>query len=360
MVDHPREAATWNDLPRWVQKQRNWFRKNKATLGEPAGDPVWGEDSLSQSFKKLHDVTMQLAQKIGPLPRKWFEFDGDAVAEEILWAWIEHLRCAECDMPEPADFGDDWGTVICANMECETEWTPDWFTPWAPPSRKPVNPTKYVHGGCVMCGKINRRLTPNNIYDFVCKPPKNPTPLPTMDILARLMEPASVEREREESQATWETALEASCTNRYYIGHQEGWYRFMPVFFPFCKSCGVLFASRLEDQEFCSRECGPMPANNARRLRKLASQASPSIKRSDVFERDKWQCHICSKPISRHPETPLQAASLDHVIPIVRGGTHTMSNVKASHLLCNIQKSASMPNEDELASLRHHMMRRNK
>jgi len=59
-----------------------------------------------------------------------------------------------------------------------------------------------------------------------------------------------------------------------------------------------------------------------------------------VYERDHWLCHICGYPIDRdaHPSTS-RAASIDHVIPISRGGVHAMNNVKAAHFGCNSRKS---------------------
>jgi len=38
-----------------------------------------------------------------------------------------------------------------------------------------------------------------------------------------------------------------------------------------------------------------------------------------------------------HPH-PL-SASIDHIIPLSRGGTHVEGNVNGVHLRCNIQKS---------------------
>ena len=40
-------------------------------------------------------------------------------------------------------------------------------------------------------------------------------------------------------------------------------------------------------------------------------------------------CHLCGIP---------GADSLDHVIPLSRGGTNEMSNLRPAHLACNIAK----------------------
>lgn len=95
-----------------------------------------------------------------------------------------------------------------------------------------------------------------------------------------------------------------------------------------------------------------MPKDFSRRLRRLAQNASPVLRRAEVFERDAWTCHICGEHVDPMPMNRLDGASLDHVIPIAAGGTHTMENVKTAHLRCNIKKSDTVLDEDELAYLR--------
>ncbi|MEW2302565.1 HNH endonuclease [Streptomyces sp. NPDC006655] len=60
-----------------------------------------------------------------------------------------------------------------------------------------------------------------------------------------------------------------------------------------------------------------------------------------VFERDGWICGLCDKPVDRHLAYPApMSASLDHVIPLSRGGHHEPENVQCSHLTCNVRKGA--------------------
>lgn len=67
---------------------------------------------------------------------------------------------------------------------------------------------------------------------------------------------------------------------------------------------------------------------------------------SEVFERDGWICGLCSAPISRDAVWPdLLSPSVDHIVPLSRGGEHSMANVQASHLSCNSRKQASVPVE---------------
>jgi 5-methylcytosine-specific restriction endonuclease McrA len=62
-----------------------------------------------------------------------------------------------------------------------------------------------------------------------------------------------------------------------------------------------------------------------------------------VFERDEWICHICNKLIDRFLRGDAwMRATLDHVVPLALGGTHTWDNVAAAHWFCNMQKGCSI------------------
>jgi 5-methylcytosine-specific restriction endonuclease McrA len=79
-------------------------------------------------------------------------------------------------------------------------------------------------------------------------------------------------------------------------------------------------------------------AEHRRRARKMGG-GSERIDRLAVWERDRGHCWICERRIDAeltfpHPLSP----SIDHVIPLNRGGGHVMSNVAMSHLRCNISK----------------------
>jgi 5-methylcytosine-specific restriction endonuclease McrA len=59
----------------------------------------------------------------------------------------------------------------------------------------------------------------------------------------------------------------------------------------------------------------------------------------EVFERDNWICHLCTQQIDpRLRGDAWMRATIDHVIPLCRGGSHTWDNVKAAHWKCNMQK----------------------
>jgi hypothetical protein len=66
----------------------------------------------------------------------------------------------------------------------------------------------------------------------------------------------------------------------------------------------------------------------------------------DVYERDRWICQLCFRPVEQHLKHPDRwSASLDHVIPLARGGAHTRSNAQLAHLHCNRVKRDRLPDE---------------
>lgn len=76
-----------------------------------------------------------------------------------------------------------------------------------------------------------------------------------------------------------------------------------------------------------------------RREARKAGIATERIDIDVVWARDNGHCWICSglvDPDAKYPH-PL-SRSLDHIIPLAKGGSHTLNNVATAHLRCNISK----------------------
>ena len=55
-------------------------------------------------------------------------------------------------------------------------------------------------------------------------------------------------------------------------------------------------------------------------------------------------CNICGDPIDVSLRKPdLMCRSIDHIIPLSKGGTHTQDNLAWVHLLCNLRKGNKIP-----------------
>lgn len=116
-----------------------------------------------------------------------------------------------------------------------------------------------------------------------------------------------------------------------------------------CDNCGAMFLGDDRNHRYCSRECFEGHRHRAnwkhvvnRRARQRDAWVE-DVSRVEIFERDNWTCGICKgrvDPTLQHPDP--MSASLDHIIPISRGGEHSRANTQCAHLTCNVRKGISI------------------
>lgn len=76
-----------------------------------------------------------------------------------------------------------------------------------------------------------------------------------------------------------------------------------------------------------------------RALKKKARTGQP-VRFAEIAERDQWTCGLCHEQVDPTIAWPdPMSPSLDHVIPLSKGGMHDPSNVQLAHLHCNITKN---------------------
>ena len=79
---------------------------------------------------------------------------------------------------------------------------------------------------------------------------------------------------------------------------------------------------------------------DVRRARKRNATIGPPFTRTQVYQRDGWKCQLCGHLISPDTAWPdPRSASLDHIIPLARGGAHSIENTQLACLQCNVRKS---------------------
>lgn len=111
-----------------------------------------------------------------------------------------------------------------------------------------------------------------------------------------------------------------------------------------CAVCTAWFVS-LHSDTTCSPECRKQrradrwhDKGHRRRARKYNGHAEP-VNRKTVFERDGYRCHLCrkltnpAKPVP-HPRAP----TIDHIVPLAKGGTHQPTNCRTACFSCNTAK----------------------
>lgn len=106
---------------------------------------------------------------------------------------------------------------------------------------------------------------------------------------------------------------------------------------------GTLAAKRARYAERYPEKVKSASADRQERRRaRLAAVRAEPLRREEVFERDGWVCRLCLTSIDRLLRWPHPGSvSLDHVIPLVAGGEHSMGNSQTSHLRCNQLKGAN-------------------
>lgn len=83
------------------------------------------------------------------------------------------------------------------------------------------------------------------------------------------------------------------------------------------------------------RKC--LPTRRARKLDAFIEY----VDRQQVFEHDGYRCHLCRRKTLRTKQVPHpRAPTIDHIVPLSRGGKHEYVNCRTACFLCNAQKNA--------------------
>lgn len=136
------------------------------------------------------------------------------------------------------------------------------------------------------------------------------------------------------------------CLNREYRSPSSYVIRSSPGF---CEHCGeIIPAAGRYDRRFCSDRCTVRSNQAIRRARRKGLPAE-KFSRFEVFERDRWMCHICRAPVVHDLSAygPL-SPTVDHLIPLSHPATpgHVKTNVALAHRRCNISKNGRVRPRD--------------
>lgn len=111
-----------------------------------------------------------------------------------------------------------------------------------------------------------------------------------------------------------------------------------------CPHCGEQFETRLSTQMLCSRSCRAAAHRLQSKFRSRVGESTrPGIWRYEIAERDGWICGICGTPVDKNARYPDSGqATLDHIVPVTRGGTNDPSNLRLAHMDCNRSRGNRM------------------
>lgn len=130
-----------------------------------------------------------------------------------------------------------------------------------------------------------------------------------------------------------------------------------------CTRCGKRHVRRYAFSRFCSEHCRVEHTAKSKSAykqtegyrayrRKSKSKRRALIRNAprvdsidpiEVFERDKWRCHLCGRSTPRRLRGTIKdnAPELEHIVSLTDGGMHTWSNVACSCRKCNLEKGAA-------------------
>lgn len=108
--------------------------------------------------------------------------------------------------------------------------------------------------------------------------------------------------------------------------------------------------------KYCSKECHRKAMNKARkkapsgrtgnyyaRARRYGCEYVPGITLKKLVKRDGMKCRICGGLCDWDDHSWSEYSgptypSIDHIVPMAKGGGHTWENVQVAHIICNSEK----------------------
>lgn len=106
----------------------------------------------------------------------------------------------------------------------------------------------------------------------------------------------------------------------------------------FCIKCQTVkpiekFAKKLNSYGYC-KPCNTEHSLNYTYRKKSATKTTIKFSKSDIVKRDGLTCYLCEKTFTA------DFLTIEHLIPLSRGGDHKPENVKLACLSCNCSKNA--------------------
>ena len=116
-----------------------------------------------------------------------------------------------------------------------------------------------------------------------------------------------------------------------------------------CLQCNKLF---IGDTIYCSKEClnkyhNTTHTQTRKRYKQTNGKIDYTITLDKLIKRDNNICYICNRECNELDYTYQGNTfiagnyypSIDHVVPIAKGGTHEWNNIRLAHRICNSLKS---------------------
>lgn len=118
------------------------------------------------------------------------------------------------------------------------------------------------------------------------------------------------------------------------------------IYIKWCKNCNEVVNTHRAWQLYCDRTCSDMWKQTRSRqaqVKRFKKASAPNIVARLYYKHD-GLCGICKQTINltiKHPHK--MSLSIDHILPISKGGNNFQSNLQPTHLICNLLKSDNIP-----------------
>lgn len=112
-----------------------------------------------------------------------------------------------------------------------------------------------------------------------------------------------------------------------------------------CEWCGKEITVELGEmkRKYCSKECARASAKHRYRVARRMKESSAfveSVNPTEVYEESEGVCALCGLPVHNNWNcNDLWGATLDHIVPVSKGGKHERENIQLAHRICNSIKS---------------------
>lgn len=113
-----------------------------------------------------------------------------------------------------------------------------------------------------------------------------------------------------------------------------------------CPVCGTITDKPKYCSELCRKRASYYRQNTKRRAKVKSALVDKDITLHELYIRDNGKCHICGGVCDWNDHTQnnnrfsagKNYPTIDHVIPLAKGGKHSWDNVKLAHFSCNSAK----------------------
>lgn len=134
-----------------------------------------------------------------------------------------------------------------------------------------------------------------------------------------------------------QTLCSKSCRKAWGRYRNPEWLDFKRIYWRSCPTCEKpWYSTRKNDRVCCSQECIDQfyedQKNPDKRYRNVADGT-----RRRVYERDRWICQLCEGPVDPD-ESGHFGPSIDHILPVSRGGSDHEWNLQLAHWICNVRR----------------------